>query len=129
MKKIIHILIIVFFIAAVCVTEQLLVQEYLATLNQKTSNIKNLLATTEDLTLNDLPNYTDELDKYWNEKEKVLCTFINHKDIEEIGKEINIMKTAITNNDKSKYEESLNLVKYYLASYQHILGINLQNIL
>lgn len=38
------------------------------------------------------------------------------------------MKTSLSNNDKEKYEESLNLIKYYVKSYEHVIGINLQNI-
>lgn len=128
MKKAIYIIIIVLFITGICLIEQLLVQQYFKVLNERTSNISNILSTIEDLNTNDLPYYTDDLHKYWTAKENILCTFINHKDIEEIGEEISRMQTAIVNNDKDKYKESLNLIRYYIISYQHIIGINFQNI-
>lgn len=129
MKKLIHISIIILFLVGICVTEQILFQRYFNELEGKTGNIINLLSVTENIkTENDILYYTEELYTYWTKKENVLCTFINHKEIEDIGVEIDKMKTSISQNDKAKYEESLNLIVFYIGSYKHLMGINIQNI-
>lgn len=128
MKKIINVIIIIFIIVGICLVEQILAQQYFKELNIKTSYLQSILSTTEDLNTNDVPYYTDDLFTYWDEKENILCTFINHKEFDDIGIEIDKLKTSISNNDKAKYLESLNLIKHFVTSYKHIFGINLQNI-
>jgi hypothetical protein len=128
MKKLIHITIIVLFIIGICLTEQLLSDKYFNEVRERTANLSALLSVSQNLNENDIPYYTDELFTYWSQKESVLCTFVNHKEIDDIGVELNKMKTSLSNNDKEKYEESLNLIKYYVKSYEHVIGINFQNI-
>ena len=96
-KKIINVIIILFIIVTLCVVEQVLAQQYLRDLNTKTSYIQSILPTAENLNSNEIPYYTDELHTYWDAKKNILSTFVNHKDIEDIGIEINKMKTAISN--------------------------------
>lgn len=127
-RKIINVCIIIFIIASLCIVEQVLAQQYLKDLNTKTSYIQSILPTAESLNSNEIPYHTNDLHTYWDEKKNILSTFVNHKEIEDIGIEINKMKTAISNNDKEKYEESLNLIKYFISDYQYVVGINLQNL-
>lgn len=128
MRKIINVSFIILVIIGICLAEQLLSSNYLNELSKKTDHIESLLYVTEDINLNDIPYFTDELYTYWSEKENILCTFVNHKEIDDIGVEINRLKTALKLNDRDKYEESLNLINYYTKSYQHVIRVNFQNI-
>ena len=121
MRKIISVSIIFLFVCGICLTEQLLANKYFEVMTQKTSNIVSLLADTDDINTDDILFFTDDLTSYWTVKENILCTFINNKEIEDIGIELNKLKTAISNSNKESYEESLNLIKFYIKSCKHFI--------
>ena len=84
--------------------------------------------TSTDVNTEEIISRTNDLEDYWTKKESVLCTFINHKEIEDIGVEISKLKSAIKENEKHVFIESLNLISFYLKSNEHMIGINAQNI-
>lgn len=127
-RKIVSVSIIFLFIFGICLTEQLISQEYFGVMGEKTANIITILSTTEDLNSKNIPFFTDDLASYWKAKENILATFINNKEIEDIGIELNKLKTALNNSNKESYEESINLIKFYIKSYEHLFGVNFQNI-
>ena len=45
-----------------------------------------------------------------------------------IGIEINKMQSAIKENNKEQFAQSIDLIKFYLKGYQHVIGISIQNI-
>lgn len=126
-RKILHISIIILIVLGICITEQILAQGYFNEINKKVKNLEIVLSSVQELN-NDIAYYTDDLKTYWTKKENVLCTFVNHKDINDVGIEIEKMQTAISNNDTNQYYESLSLISFYIRGYQHLVGINLQNI-
>lgn len=128
MKKFINITIIILLLIAVCVVEQVLADKYLAEVEKRVDNIYENFISLDGINDTKLIAQTNELEEYWTAKESVLCNFVNHKDIEDIGVEINKMQTATKDNNKDQYYESLKLVKFYLKGYKHVIGISIQNI-
>ena len=129
MKKAIHIGIIILFLIAICSTEQILAQTYLKETKEKATEILEIFENNETEDLKSiLETKTNELDKFWKQKENVLCSFINHTEIEEIGVEITKLKSALEENEKHVYLESLLQIHYYLYAYQHVIGINMQSL-
>lgn len=128
MRKVIHITIIILILIGLCLTEQLLSNKYLNELNDKTDELLSVVRTSEQVNTTEIANLADEITVYWTDKENVLCTFVNHKEIEDIGVELSKVKSSIANNDKDKLLESLDLIKFYIQSYRHFLEINFQNI-
>ena len=128
MKKFINITIIILLLIAVCVVEQVLADKYLAEVEKRVDTIYENFIALDDINNTKLIAQTNELEEYWTAKESVLCNFVNHKDIEDIGVEINKMQTATKDNNKDQYYESLKLVKFYLKGYKHVIGISIQNI-
>lgn len=127
-RKSIYASLIIVFIFGVCLTEQLLSKEYLKTMDEKTTNIISVLSTTDELNSENIYSLTDDLSQYWQKKEPILCTFINYKEIEDVGVEISRLKIALNNSNRDLYEESINLIKFYIKNYENIFGINFQNI-
>lgn len=127
MKKAINIGIIVLFLIAICAVEQVLSTNYLKDVETRVDKIYETFASLEDIRNTKLISEMSELENFWTRKESVLCNFVNHKDIEEIGVEINKLHSAITQNDKNQFAQSLNLIKFYLDAYTHVLGISVQN--
>ncbi len=128
MKKAIHISIIILFLIGICITEQILYQKYFEETTKKVEELRLVAETSTDVNTEDIISRTNDLENYWTKKESVLCTFINHKEIEDIGVEISKLKSAIKENEKHVFVESLNLISFYLKSYEHMIGINAQNI-
>lgn len=128
MKKIINISIIILALTAICLTEQLLTHKYFTKTSEIISEIEFYLRNGNEITSEEIVARTNDLEKYWTQKEQVICTFVNHTDIEDIGVEISKLKSAITKNEEHVFLESLNLISYYLDAYQHILGINMQSL-
>lgn len=128
MKKAIHISIIILFLVAICLTEQLLYKKYFNETSKKVENLRVIAEISTDINTQEIIDLTNDLEDYWTKKESVLCTFINHKDIEDIGVEISKLKSAIKENEKQIFVESINLISFFLESYEHMIGINAQNI-
>lgn len=128
MKKLIHISIIILILVGLCLTEQLLTERYFKKTRSMIGEIELFLRNGQEISSEEVIQKTDELKKYWTEKESIICTFVNHTDIEDIGVEISKLKSAISEKNKEVFVESLNLISFYLDAYQHILGINLQSI-
>ena len=128
MKKAIHIIIIIAFLIAICTIEQIMAQAYLKEAKKQVENLISISSQPFNEKTDELMFYTNELEKYWTEKENILCTFVNHREIEDIGIEISKLQTAIKNNEQKIYVESINLILYYIISYQHVIGINAQSI-
>lgn len=128
MKKAINIGIIVLFLIAICAVEQILSTKYLNEVETRVDKIYETFASLEEINNTKLISQMSELENFWTKKESVLCNFVNHKDIEDIGVEINKLHSAINQNDKNQFGQSLNLIKFYLDAYTHILGISIQNV-
>ena len=128
MKKAIHIAIIILFLIAMCATEQIISQIYLNDTKGKVDELFEISSLSETVNTEEISAKTNELEEFWRKRESVLCTFINHREIEEIGVEISKLKSAVKEDEKHVYLESIMLIQFYLKSYQHVLGINFQSI-
>lgn len=128
MKKAINISLIILFLIAICTVEQVLAQKYLNSVQTKIDEIYIEMQASSDINTTKLISKTSELENYWTQKESVLCNFVNHKDIEDIGVEINKMQSALKENNKDQFSQSVDLIKFYLKGYQHVIGISIQNI-
>lgn len=128
MKKAIHIAIIILFLIGICATEQIISQIYLNDTKGKVDELFEISSLSETVNTEEISAKTNELEEFWRKRESVLCTFINHREIEEIGVEISKLKSALREDEKHVFLESIMLIQFYLRSYQHVLGINFQSI-
>ena len=124
MKKAIHISIIILFIIAACVTEQIITKMYFRKTIDLVSALQFYAENNEEI---NTPLF-EEKAKELESKESIICTFVNHKEIEDVGIEINKLQTAVKQNNREAFIESLNLIFFYLDGYEHVVGINLQSI-
>ncbi len=128
MKKAINISIILLFIVAACITDQILIKTYFNKTGEFVSTIKAYIEENENVNTPFLIEKTNELNDYWQSKESIVCTFVNHQDISNLGTEINKLQSAAKENNRDVFVESINLIEFYLAGYEHVVGINLQSI-
>ena len=128
MRKAINISLILLSLIAICVVEQVLADSYLTGVKERIEEIRVLYLESENINSTILISKTNELENFWKNKEAVLCNFVNHKDIEDIGVEITKMQNAIKEENSDAFSESVDLVKFYVDGYRHVIGISIQNI-
>ena len=127
MKKAIHIGVIILIIFGLCLTEQLLLKNFYGEMRAQTERVE-LLSNDWENNTSEIVEEIDALEDLWKEKSMTLWTFISHKEMRELGIEISRLKTAAKEENFDLFYESLNLVFYYIETYQNLAEINLQNI-
>lgn len=127
MKKAINISAIILIIFGLCLAEQLLLKNFYSEMRFQTEKIEIL---SNDWTSNTskIVEEINNLEDLWKQKSMTLWTFISHKEMRELGIEISRLKTAAKEENFDLFYESLNLVFYYVETYQNLAEINLQNI-
>ena len=128
MKRIIGISIIVLFLIAICISEEVIVNSTLKRIENMGNELQILATNLETINTENVIKKTEKLRSFWKEQELILCFFINYKDMSEMSNEIVRMDSYAKSNIKEEYLASLNLVLYYCESFNHITGLNLQNI-
>ena len=128
-KRGLFITIIIVFLGIVCVLEQILVSNTLGTLKEKTDDIQIALNQDIDINSDEIYQKTYDLSIFWKNNENLLCFFINHKDMRDMGIEINKMLSYSKSNTKEEFIISFNLVVYYTDTFNHIMGLSLQNLI
>lgn len=128
MKRIIGILSIVVILIAICLTEELLVADALNKIKKDSDYLYSLSTNSDSVDTDEILELTEELQDFWKKREMVLCFFINYKDMSEMSNEIVKMVSYARNDIKEEYTTSLLLLIYYCDTFNHITGINIQNI-
>lgn len=99
------------------------------------SEIKKINYTIITLAYNDMESEIelyerlDKMGKRWADKENYLCLIFNHKDMVEIGKEIEQAKSYLKLNNKNEAIVHLELLAEDILSMEHILYFNLPNLM
>ncbi len=117
------------FIIAICVLEDVAVNNSLNQVKRDCYEIEQVLATSENINSMEMSLLVDNLEYNWTNNESTLCYMVNHKSIQEIGTEISKMKSYVGNNDIDALKVSISSIKYYADNYLHFMGANVHNIL
>ena len=128
-KKHFHLIIILLFLIASCVTEEILVTKYLNDIDNQVSQIQTYVKDKEQLNTCEILFMVENLDEDWKKKEHILCMIVNHKDIEDIGIEIARLKSNAATSQIEDFNASLSLIRFYAKAYNHVMGTNLYNVL
>lgn len=127
MKRLIGIMFSLLFIIAVSTTEIILSEKYIGEVLKLSMSIAE--SATRETYCNQ--NHIDEvtkLEEIWRHHENILCLMTNHNNIDEVGEYITRMRTSQRAHDYECFASSLDLVIFYVEGYQHIFGINFQNL-
>ena len=129
MKKITWVIIITILLFAIVISEQIFVDNCLNTLDVKIDAIYTTVFSQEDVSAENVIKLNDDIDVFWTENEKILCLFINHNDLNKVGEEIKRMKVFASQNNREDFLNELEVLKFYVQSYRHVMEINIQNLL
>ncbi len=70
----------------------------------------------------------DALDKYWAEREVVASLLVDYRDIEQIGRQIVLVKAHLNNDDLELAKVESTLLKHIIDTYRKTIGFDWQNI-
>lgn len=128
-KKYFHLVIIIVFLIGCCVSEEIIVTNYLKDIDSQVAEIQAYVKDKDKLNTSEILFMVENLDEDWKNKENILCMIVNHKDIEDIGLEIARLKSNIATSQVEDFNASLSLIRFYAKNYHHVMGTNLYNIL
>lgn len=127
MKRLVGIIFSLLFIIAVSTTEIILSEKYIGEVLEMSTNIAKSI-DRETFANQTHVDEVSKLEEVWTHHENILCLMTNHNNIDEVGEYITKMRTSQRDNDYECFVSSLDLVIFYVEGYQHIFGINLQNL-
>jgi len=105
-----------------------LVKNTLQKINQNANSLYDTAIKLENVNTNEILKESEKILAYWEKNEDLLCFFVNHKDMHEMGNEIIKTISYCKNNIKEEFLTSLELVIYFTSTFDHIMGVSLQNI-
>ncbi|MBR2220687.1 MAG: hypothetical protein IJ975_00940 [Clostridia bacterium] len=81
-KRYIYVICIALVLLAVCVTEQIMINKFLGTMENKVASLIEFVGDREDINTNEIYEKVVDMEDTWNGYEGALCFFVNLKDIE-----------------------------------------------
>ena len=128
-KRTIHLVVIVVFLVAVCVWEEIAVNNYLGQIDEFVSAIQTQVNEGVAIDSQEMFFGVENLEEIWKQKESTFCVILNHQQVEVIGVEIARLKASVVNNDKFEFIISLTTIRFYVETLGHILGLSVQNLI
>ncbi|MGI5842280.1 MAG: DUF4363 family protein [Christensenellales bacterium] len=127
-KRFIVMAVILIFLVAVCVWEEMAIHQYLSSIETEIFALQTDVNNSESIDNNDFLFKVKNLQELWEEKEKAFCVVLNHKDVEVIGGEIARLMGAVIINNKDEFVLALTQLAFYINNLQHIMGLSTQNL-
>lgn len=128
-KKTIHLIIIVIFLTAVCVWEEVAVNNYLDLIDDSVSALQTIVVNSQSVDSEQILLAVEDLDDIWKLKENTFCVILDHQQVEIIGVEIARLKASVINNDKGEFITSLSAIRFYVDNMSRIIGFSMQNLI
>ena len=127
-KRLVSILAIVVILIGICITEQVMVSNYLANMTNKVVELTEYVKDKEDINNPIIYDKVVDIETTWDSYEGALCFLVNLKDIEDVGIELTKMKVYVVENNEVEFKASLALLLYYIEGYYNLMGISFENI-
>ncbi|MBE7075733.1 MAG: DUF4363 family protein [Clostridiales bacterium] len=126
--RLVSICVLILSLAAICIVEDKLVDTALARVENMCVEIELAVEKNEGIVNGEVASLVDNLEYFWNKQESVMCFVVNHKTIEQLGVEIVRLKTYIDEEEQIEFYVSLEIIKHYIETFQHVMGANLHNV-
>lgn len=125
--KIVSIVIFIVIILSVCIFEVAITNETIDRVKQ--TNYKVIeMANDDNISNTTLYNELNEIGDFWANRENFLCLIFNHKDMMELGKEIEQAKSYLKQDNRKEAVVHLELLTEDILSLEHIVLFNMQNL-
>lgn len=124
-KKLITILALVVVLAGIVTWEQVYTDSALNNMIEKIETLEDeLVAENLDGSLNIAQNITH----IWDENEKIICLFVDFRDIEQIGRQADLVVSHLKNNDFELAKVECNTLQRVVETFRDTVKFDWQNI-
>ncbi len=124
-KKIVFLLTLFLGLIGVICFEQIYTEDALSNISQ---SVEKLQSSIQNENLNLSKDQISEIISTWKEREKVICLFVDYRDIEQIGKQANLVDTHLSNNDFELAKVECNALKHAINNFSNMVKFDFFNI-
>lgn len=108
---------------------QIVAESTLSETSKKIDDLSKSILAAENIATNEILESVSDLDKFWEQKERMLSLVMNHNDLNRIGEQIKKVVVYVQQNDKKNCEYELITLQFYMQSYQSVIDIRPEHIL
>ena len=124
-KKLIAILILVVALAGIVTWEQVYTDNSISSMLEE---ISTLSTEIENKDLESSKVQAQKIIDKWEKEEAVICLFVDFRDIEQIGKQADLVLSHLENEDLELAEVECNTLRRVVETFENMVGIDWQNI-
>ena len=124
-KKLIAILILVVALAGIVTWEQVYTDNSISSMLEE---ISTLSTEIENKDLESSKVQAQKIIDKWEKEESVICLFVDFRDIEQIGKQADLVLSHLENEDLELAEVECNTLRRVVETFENMVGIDWQNI-
>lgn len=125
-KKLWAILILVLIVGGLATFEQVYTDKTIASLK---SDIIVLDTLISDENLQKSSEKSQKIIDFWEKRETIICLFVDYRDIETIGKQADLVKSHLENNDFELARVECNTLLHVVTTFGEMIGFDWHNIL
>ena len=124
-KKLIAILILVVALAGIVTWEQFYTDNSISSMLEE---ISTLSTEIENKDLESSKVQAQKIIDKWEKEEAVICLFVDFRDIEQIGKQADLVLSHLENEDFELAKVECNTLRRVVETFENMVGIDWQNI-
>lgn len=124
-KKLIAILILVVALAGIVTWEQVYTDNSISSM---LGEISTLSTEIENKDLESSKVQAQKIIDKWEKEEAVICLFVDFRDIEQIGKQADLVLSHLENEDFELAKVECNILRRVVETFENMVGIDWQNI-
>ena len=125
-KKIIMVLILVLVLGGIVVWEQVYTD---SSINTMLENIKVLESGLDEENLESSKIMAEKIVADWDIRESVICLFVDFRDIEQIGRQADLVLSHLNNQDFELARVECNTLQRVVETFRDMVRVDITNIL
>ncbi|MBQ8762152.1 MAG: DUF4363 family protein [Clostridia bacterium] len=93
------------------------------------NNTQTLQTSIENENLTESKQQALEIKEYWDNNEVIISMFVDYRDIEQIGRQIELVNSHLDNEDFELAKVECNLLLHITTTFKNTIGFDWQNII
>ncbi len=124
-KKFWAILVLIIIVGGLATFEQVYTDQTVATLKTEIATLDTLIDSNN---LEQSRVKSQKIIDFWKEKETIICLFVDYRDIESIGKQADLVKSHLENEDFELAKVECNTLQHVVTTFGEMIGFDWHNI-
>jgi len=125
-RRVWFIVILFVILVAGVILEQIYTDNTYSTLNTQITELQENIVNAE---IEEGQQLAKEIDEYWSGREVLLSLFVDYRDIEMIGRQLELVMGHLSNEDLELAIVECNMLSHLIKTYRNTIGLDWQNII